>query len=88
MRHKSAAITFVEGGLANAQILMGHENATTTNRYVKSVGLYTDQSEIMNALGNHRIGQEGIRLLQMEMPRELEPHEAFCNQEHVHNVLQ
>lgn len=87
MRHKSAAITFKDGGLANAQLLMGHENATTTDRYVKSIGLYTDQSEIVNALGNHRIGQEGIRLLR-EMPLEGSAQEAFCNQSHVTSVIQ
>ena len=88
LRHKSAAITFEAGGIAAAQILMGHDRATTTDRYVRSVGLYTDQSVIVNALGNSGIGQEGIRLLQMEMPLEVRTQEAFCNQEHVHSVLQ
>lgn len=88
LRHKSAAITFEGGGLSNAQILMGHSNATTTNRYVRSVGLYTDQSAIISALGDHRIGQEGIRLLQKVMPLEGSAQEAFCNQSHVTSVIQ
>lgn len=88
LRHKAAAITFEHGGIAAAQILMGHDRATTTDRYVKSVGLYTDQSAIVEALASSGIGQEGIRLLQIEKPHEVVTHEAFCIQKYVHDVLQ
>lgn len=71
LRHKSAAITFAEGGVAAAQILMGHERATTTDRYVRSTGQYMDHGVIVDALGSNGIGQEGIRLLQ-EIPLEKE----------------
>ena len=57
IRHKSAAITFMSSGLNAAQVLMGHYRATATDRYTKSAGLYTDQSEILSALGDSGIGQ-------------------------------
>lgn len=88
LRHKAAAITFRDGGISNAQVLMGHEHATTTNRYVRSAGLYTDQAEIIDALAKNGIGQEGLRLLKQEMPLEGESQEAFCNPENVTNILQ
>lgn len=88
MRHKSAAITFVGGGLNAAQILMGHSRATTTDIYVRSAGLYADRGMIPSALGEHVIGQTAARLLEMEMPHGGESHEAFCNQKSVTNRLQ
>ncbi len=57
IRHKSAAITYMQSGLNAAQILLGHYQATTTDRYIKSAGLYTDQEEIVVALGGSGIGQ-------------------------------
>ena len=51
IRHKSVAITFVSSGLNAAQVLMGHYRATMTDHYAKSAGRYTDQSEILSALG-------------------------------------
>ncbi len=57
IRHKSAAITFLQSGLHAAQTLMGHYQATTANRYIKSAGLYTDQQDIVTALGESNIGQ-------------------------------
>ncbi len=57
LRHKSAAITFEAGGIAAAQMLMGHERATTTDCYVRSVGLYADQGVIVDALSSS--GQAG-----------------------------
>lgn len=88
MRHKSAAITFVGGGLNAAQILMGHSRATTTDIYVRSAGLYADRGMIPSALGEHVIGQTAARLLEMEMPHGGESHEAFCNQKSVTTRLQ
>ena len=40
IRHKSAAIAFMELGLNAAQILMGHYRATTTDRYIKCRAVY------------------------------------------------
>ncbi len=57
IRHKCASITFAESGLNDAQILMGHYRATTTDIYTKSAGLYTKQDGILSALGGSRIGQ-------------------------------
>lgn len=70
IRHKSAAITFVSSGLNAAQVLMGHYRATTTDRYTKSAGLYTDQSEILSALGGSGIGQVVENLLKTKIPQE------------------
>lgn len=88
LRHKSAAITFEAGGIAAAQILMGHERATTTDRYVKSVGLYSDQRVILDALGGSGIGSAIAELLEKGMPLESSAQEAFCTQDHVHKVVQ
>ena len=71
IRHKSAAITFVSSGLNAAQVLMGHYRATTTDRYTKSAGLYTDQSEILSALGGSGIGQVVEDLLKTKIPQEM-----------------
>ncbi len=64
IRHKSAAITFAEFGLNAAQNLMGHYRATTTDIYIKSAGLYSNQNEILTALGKNGIGQIAGNLLQ------------------------
>jgi integrase len=72
IRHKSAAITFVSQGLGAAQILMGHYRATTTDIYVRSFGLYMDQSAIVDALGNSGIGKAASGLLESEMPQRAE----------------
>ena len=88
LRHKSAAITFETGGIAAAQILMGHDRATTTDRYVRSVGLYSDQSAILEALGGSGIGSAISELLKTKMPLEGLAQEANCTQGFVHNVVQ
>jgi hypothetical protein len=88
LRHKSAAITFVFGGLRATQELMGHYRATTTDIYVRSAGLYADHGVIPDALGHSGIGKAVPGLLEKEMPREEQTPEAFCTQEHVHSVLQ
>lgn len=88
IRHKSAAITFVAGGLNAAQTLMGHNRATTTNIYVRSAGLYTGQEAIMAALGESGIGHAASELLEKIMPHEVRTHEAFCNRESVTNRIQ
>lgn len=83
LRHKSAAIIFVAQGLDAAQILMGHSQATTTNIYVRSAGLYSDQGSIATALGESGIGHAASELLEKIMPHEVRTHEAFCNRESV-----
>ena len=88
IRHKSAAITFEASGLNSAQVLMGHYRATTTDTYVKSAGLYTDQSAILSALGGSGIGSAITELLEKGMPLEGSTQEAFCTQGHVHRVIQ
>ena len=71
-----------------AQILMGHARATTTDIYIRSAGLYAPQDMILDALGNSGIGQAIGGLLEREMPRQPVTAEAFCNQNHVTNVVQ
>ena len=48
----------------------GHYRATTTDRYIKSAGLYTDQERIVTALGGSGIGQVVGDLLEKEIPQE------------------
>lgn len=79
LRHKSAAITFVTSGLNAAQVLMGHYRATTTDRYVRSAGLYTDHSAIMAALGGSGIGQAVGGLLEKSFPHEAATSWGNCN---------
>lgn len=89
IRHKSAAITFLGGGLNAAQTLMGHYRATTTDRYIRSAGLYEDQNIILDALGNSDIGQASGSLLEKVQPREGSVRRAAdCNLNHVTNMIQ
>lgn len=71
LRHKSAAITFEASGLSAAQILMGHYRATTTDRYVRSAGLYNDQSGILSALENSMIGKTVDGLVKTKISQDL-----------------
>lgn len=87
LRHKSAAIVFVGGGLNAAQVLMRHSRATTTDIYVRSAGLYADQGAITDALGGSSIGQAAASLLEKEMPQEPQTLEAFCTPDHVHDMI-
>lgn len=79
IRHKSAAITFVESGLNAAQVLMGHYRATTTDIYTRSAGLYTDQGAILAALGGSEIGQAVGSLLENSFPQKQETFGENCN---------
>lgn len=88
MRHKAAAIIFERGGLCAAQSLMGHSRATTTDRYVRSAGLYGDQSVIVAALGESSIGQQIGEIFEKVMPHEVVTHGASCNRETVTSCLQ
>lgn len=88
LRHKSAAITFVTSGLNAAQVLMGHYRAMTTDRYVRSAGLYTDHSAILAALGGSGIGQVAEGLLAKEMSQEVTTPGANCKRSIVNRMLQ
>jgi len=89
IRHKSAAIPFVAGGLSAAQILMGHSRATTTDIYVRSAGLYADQGAILEALSKSVIGKAVSGLMEKVMSLEVEaPEASLCTQGHVHCMLQ
>lgn len=83
IRHKSAAITFVAQGLNSAQILLGHSRATTTDTYVQSAGLYTDQGAILTALCGSGIGQAVGGLLEKIFPQEDALPGGNCNPEYV-----
>lgn len=87
LRHKAASIVFVGAGLNAAQQLMGHSKATTTDIYVRSAGLYSDQDLIVNALGESGIGKAANELLESKMPHDLDHHEAFSNQNLVTNEV-
>ena len=68
IRHCSAAVTFKAMGLNGAQIFLGHSRATTTDRYVRSAGLYGSQDGILEALGQSMIGSAAENLLEKECP--------------------
>ena len=63
LRHKGAAIVFKSTGLSEAQLFLGHEKATTTDRYLKSVGLYNDGGEAVNAIEKNPVGQTMTELV-------------------------
>ena len=70
IRHCSAAVTFKTMGLNGAQIFLGHSRATTTDRYVRSAGLYGSQDGILAALGQSLIGSAAENLLEKVMPHD------------------
>ena len=58
LRHKSAAIVFTTlGGLNETQFFLGHSKATTTDRYIKSAGLYGGQEKPVGAIMGSSLGQ-------------------------------
>lgn len=88
LRHKAASIAFEAGGLNAAQMLMGHARATTTDRYVRSAGLYSRQDVITDALGGSGIGLAAEELLEKEMPQEVMTPGANCKRSIVNGMLQ
>lgn len=88
LRHKAASIAFEAGGLNAAQMLMGHSRATTTDRYVRSAGLYSRQDVITDALGGSGIGLAAEELLEKEMPQEVTTPGANCKRSIVNRMLQ
>ncbi|CAK7025937.1 MAG: hypothetical protein DELT_02583 [Desulfovibrio sp.] len=83
IRHKSAALVFADGGLNDAQQLLGHYRATTTNNYVESAGLYAGTDGIANALGSSEIGQALSGLIKENLPYELVPRKGVGNLDRV-----
>ncbi len=80
LRHKSAAIVYGAQGLQDAQRLLGHYRASTTDRYVKSAGLYTNQEGILEALNGSAIGKVAGSLvakanIRNVIPKEKDPRE-------------
>lgn len=103
IRHVSAHLAFRDGGISAAKSLLGHYHATTTDEYLRKMGLYTDQEAIQASLSKTDIGLAGAALMarfmtegelqrselqRTEMPHEARTHEAFCNQESVTSRLQ
>ena len=79
IRHKAAAIQYLENRLSAAQMLLGHYRATTTDTYVSSFGLNMDKSRLPRTLADNEIGRNLSDRLEMEMPLEGSAQEAFCN---------
>jgi integrase len=69
LRHWGAARIFKEKGLNEAQIFMGHSRATTTDRYIKSAGLYADKVVLVTTIANSPVGAAVSALLQKEAAR-------------------
>ena len=103
IRHVSAHLAFRDGGISAAKSLLGHYHATTTDEYLRKMGLYTDQEAIQASLSKTDIGLAGAALMarfmtegelqrselqRTERPHEARTHEAFCNQESVTSRLQ
>ena len=58
VRHKAASVIFREkGSLLDAQLLMGHKKASTTDRYVRSSVWYMPKEGIADALENSQIAK-------------------------------
>ena len=69
-------------------LLMGHSRATTTDLYIRSAGLYTPPTVILDALGATRIAAAADELLKEIMPPEAESQEAFCVHQNVYTAIQ
>lgn len=79
IRHKVGAVVFVADGMDSAQLILRHDRASTTDRYVKSAGLYARQDGILDALGKSEIGQAVPDLLETNFPHEGLTHGGNCN---------
>ena len=76
LRHKGAAIVFTAEGLNEAQLFLGHAKATTTDRYVKSAGLYTGSDTIVNVIMNSSVGQAAAEQVRKTIAPEVAASEA------------
>ena len=66
LRHWGAARIFKAKGLNEAQMFMGHSRATTTDRYIKSAGLYADKEVLVTTISNSSVGAAVSAMLQKE----------------------
>ncbi|MCL2029329.1 MAG: site-specific integrase [Deltaproteobacteria bacterium] len=66
LRHWGAARIFKARGLNEAQMFMGHSRATTTDRYIKSAGLYADKEVLATTISNSPVGIAVTAILQKE----------------------
>ena len=81
LRHKAAEIVYLAGGKSNdAQTLLGHAQASTTNRYLKSAGLYADKSQVVNAIMENSVGQAAAEQVRKAIAPEVAASEAICKQ--------
>lgn len=81
LRHKAAEIVYLAGGKSNeAQDLLGHTQASTTNRYLKSAGLYADKSQVVNAIMKSSVGQTAAEQVRKAIAPEAATTEAICKQ--------
>ena len=80
-RSKAAEIVYLAGGKSNdAQTLLGHAQASTTNRYLKSAGLYADKSQVVNAIMESSVGQAAAEQVRKAIAPEMAVSEAICKQ--------
>jgi|GEM_PF-782601 len=63
IRHVSGHISFKEGGVSAAQALLRHNHATTTDLYLRQLGLLTDQRAIQDSLAKSGIGRAASNLV-------------------------
>ncbi len=72
IRHKAASVIFTKNGhLVDAQLLMGHKKASTTDRYVRSSGWYRPKEGIADALENSEIAKAMGFFGQKKAPSEM-----------------
>ena len=85
IRHKAASVIFTENGLVDAQLLMGHKKATTTDRYVRSSGWYRPKEGIADALENSEIARAMGFFDQKKAPSEVSASDGESNRGPVTN---
>jgi len=77
LRHKAAELVYLAGGRSSdAQTLLGHAQATTTDRYLKSAGLYADKSRAVNAIMSSSVGQAAAEQVKKALAPETATSEA------------
>lgn len=76
LRHKGASIVFTAEGLNEAQLFLGHTKATTTDRYVRSAGLYTGSDALVNVIMGSAVGQAAAEQVKKVIAPEVAAPEA------------
>jgi hypothetical protein len=66
LRHWGAARIFKATGLNEAQVFMGHSRATTTDRYIRSAGLYAEKDILATTISTSPVGLAAKAMLQKE----------------------